>query len=120
KEMLKTHQVEHACPMNESLFWTQQNLKRYYHNFLFKTNDGSSGYDKFFEKVVLKPQGRVGRGIRIVNHNDNSNNEPIRNINQQHHHHDDPDNNNQQKVINDVIVNDGEDERIQSLPYKKN
>ncbi|XP_015936811.1 uncharacterized protein LOC107462694 [Arachis duranensis] len=121
KEMLKTHQVEHACPMKESLIWTQQNLKRYDHDFLFKSIDGSSGYDKFFEKVVLKPQGGVGRGIRIVNHNDNSNNKPIRNnINEQHHHHDDPDNNNQRKVIDDVIVNDGEDGRIQSLPYKKN
>ncbi|RYQ95255.1 hypothetical protein Ahy_B08g090321 [Arachis hypogaea] len=46
---------------------------------------------------------------------------PIRNnINQQHHHHDDPDNNNQKKVIDDVVVNDGENGRIQSLPYKKN
>ncbi|RYR44020.1 hypothetical protein Ahy_A08g040404 [Arachis hypogaea] len=106
KKMLKTH---------------QQNLKRYDNDFLFKTIHGYSGYDKFFEKVVLKPQGGVGRGIRIVNHNDNSNNKPIRNnINEQHHHHDDPDNNNQRKVIDDVIVNDGEDGRIQSLPYKKN
>ncbi|XLS69012.1 hypothetical protein HN51_020035 [Arachis hypogaea] len=121
KEMLKTHKVEHACPMKESLIWTQQNLKRYDQDFLFKTVYGSSGYDKIFEKVVLKPQGGVGRGIRIVNHNDNSNNEPIRNnINEQHHHHDNPDNNNRKKVIDDVIVNDGEDGRIQSLPYKKN
>ncbi|RYR44021.1 hypothetical protein Ahy_A08g040405 [Arachis hypogaea] len=114
--------IEHACPTKESLIWTQQNLKRYDRDFLFKTVDGSSGDDKFFEKVVLKPQGGVGRGIRIVNHNDNSNNEPIRNnINEQHHHHDDPDNNNnRKKVIDDVIVNDGEDGRIQSLSYKKN
>ncbi|XP_057730683.1 uncharacterized protein LOC130946016 [Arachis stenosperma] len=121
KEMLKTHQVEYACPTKESLIWTQQNLKRYDHDFPFKIIDGSSVYEKFFEKVVLKPQGGVGRGIRIVNHNNNSDNEPIRNnINQQHHHHVDPNNNNQKKVIDDVIVNDGEDGGIQSLPYKKN
>ncbi|RYQ95257.1 hypothetical protein Ahy_B08g090324 [Arachis hypogaea] len=120
KEMLKTHQVEHTCPTKESLIWTQQNLKRYDNNFLFKTIDGSSVYEKFFEKVLLKPQGGVGRGIRIVNHNDNSNNKPIRNnINQQHHQHDDLDNNNQKKAIDDAI-NDGEDGRIQNLPYKKN
>ncbi|RYQ95262.1 hypothetical protein Ahy_B08g090333 [Arachis hypogaea] len=121
KEMLKTYPVEHACPTKESLIWMQQNLQRYDDDFPFKTFYGSSGYEKFFEKVVLKPQGGVGRGIRIVTHNDNSNNEPIRNnINPQHHHIDDPDNNNQKKVIDDVLVNDGEDGRIQSLPYKKN
>nr|XP_025611996.1 uncharacterized protein LOC112705377 [Arachis hypogaea] len=121
KEMLTTHQVEHACPTKERLIWTQHNLKRYDNDFLFKTIDRSSVYEKFFEKVVLKPQGRVGRGIKIINHNDNSNNEPIRNnINQQHHHHNYPDNNNQKKEINDIVVNDGEDGRIQSFPYKKN
>ncbi|XP_020963962.1 uncharacterized protein LOC110265344 [Arachis ipaensis] len=87
------------------------------------SNEGESDLDttKSQKKVVLKPQEGIGRGIRIVNHNDNNNNELIRNnINQQHHQHDDLDNNNQKKVIDDVVVNDGEYGRIQSLPYKKN
>nr|XP_025617253.1 homeobox protein 13-like [Arachis hypogaea] len=123
KETLKTHQVENAaCPMKESLIWPKQNLKRYDHDFLFKKIDGSSVSENIFEKVVLRPQGGVGRGIRTVYHNNNNNNEPIKNnINQQHHHHNDSDNNNnQKKVIDDVVVNEGEDGRIKSLPYKKN
>ncbi|QHN79281.1 hypothetical protein S83_067802 [Arachis hypogaea] len=121
KEMLKTHQIEHACPMKESLIWTKQNLKRYDHDFLFKKIDGSSVSENIFEKVVLRPQGGVGRGIRTVYHNNNRNNESIKNnINQQHHHHNDPDNNNNQKKVTDDVVNDSEDGRIKSLPYKKN
>ncbi|MED6212669.1 hypothetical protein PIB30_085747 [Stylosanthes scabra] len=46
--------------------------------------------EKFFEKVVLRPPGGVGSGIRIVYSCGTNNNEPVRNNSDEIHHHDDP------------------------------
>ncbi|MED6177457.1 hypothetical protein PIB30_098300 [Stylosanthes scabra] len=97
--------------------------------------------EKFFEKVVLRPPGEVGSGIRVVHSCDANNNEPVRNNSDEIHHHDDS-NIDSVKVVDaaddgvKVVVaavaadadggkvvdgddNGGDEAGIRSLPYKK-
>ncbi|MED6130858.1 hypothetical protein PIB30_004722 [Stylosanthes scabra] len=144
--MPKTHQPEHAFSMNDRMGKTKTSTKPDHRHFKLDNDlmskimkNNPSVMEKFFEKVVLRPPGGVGTGIRIVHSYDTNNNtKPVRNhVDDQIHHHDDP-NNDSLNVAADAdgvkvaaadtadggkvaaADSDGGDEAgIRSLPYKK-
>ncbi|MED6130856.1 hypothetical protein PIB30_004720 [Stylosanthes scabra] len=146
--MPKIHQAEHAFSMKDRMGNNHRSTQPDHRNFKLDNNlmykimkNDPSVMKKFFEKVVLRPPGGIGIGIRIVRSCDTNNNtEPIRNhVEDQIHHHDDPNNDSVNVVVaadadaaDDGVkvvvaadaaeggkVAEDDEARIRSLPYKK-
>ncbi|MED6108058.1 hypothetical protein PIB30_020006 [Stylosanthes scabra] len=113
-QMPKTHHVEHAFSMKDRMDYLSIPIDNHHRSSFTNTHDRTtiqpdlrhfrlandliskimkndpSIMEKFFEKVVLRPPGIVGGGIRIMYSCDTNNNEPIRNNRNEIHHYDDP------------------------------
>ncbi|MED6107152.1 hypothetical protein PIB30_011421 [Stylosanthes scabra] len=113
-QMPKPHHAEHAFSMKDRMGCSLIPIDNHHRSSFTNTHDKTttqpdlrhfrldndliskimkndpSIMEKFFEKVVLRPPGRVGGGIRIVHSCDTNNNEPVRNNSNEIHHHDDP------------------------------